>query len=114
MVKCNYDLDLIFRALGDPTRRAILKRLSRSELVISELAKPLDMSFVAVSKHIKVLERAQLVERRWDGSFSYVRLNPKAIKSADEWMEYYRVFWEQSLDRLEQYLNTMQKKEKSS
>ena len=112
MVKSNYDLDEIFRALADPTRRAILKRLSRSELVITEVAKPFDMSFVAVAKHIKVLERAQLVERRWDGNFSYLKLNAKAMRSANEWIGTYREFWEQSLDRLENYLKKKAAEEK--
>ncbi len=113
MVKSNYDLDDIFQALADPTRRSILKSLSRSELIITEVAKPFDMSFVAVAKHIKVLERAKLVERRWDGNFSYLKLNAKAMLTADEWLENYREFWEQSLDRLENYLKEMQTKEKS-
>jgi DNA-binding transcriptional ArsR family regulator len=97
-------LNLIFQALADTTRRKILKTLSSHEKAISEVAKPFDMSLAAVSKHIKVLERAELVERRWEGSFSYVRLNPKAIRTADEWIDFYRHFWEQSLDRLEIFL----------
>ena len=108
----DYDLDLIFQALADPTRRAILKNLSRRERVMTEVAGPFDMSLVAVSKHVKVLERAGLVKRRWAGNFSYLKLNPKAMRSADEWLEYYRKFWEQSLERLDNYLQEMKKKEK--
>lgn len=105
-------LDLIFHALSDSTRRRILRSLSSKEQVITDVAKPYDMSLVAVSKHIKVLERAELVERRWDGSYAYVRLNPKAVKTADEWLDYYRRFWEQSLDRLELFLKEEKDKEK--
>lgn len=113
MVKSkDHDLDFIFRALADPTRRAILKNLSRREKAITEVAEPFDMSFVAVSKHVKVLERAGLVKRRWTGNFSYLKLNAKAMKTADEWIEYYRKFWEQSLDRLDNFLQEMRKKEK--
>jgi len=113
MVKsCAYDLDLIFRALADPTRRAILRNLSRRERAVTELAEPFDMSLVAISKHVKVLERAGLVERRWAGNFSYLKLNAKAMQTADEWIEHYRKFWEQSLDRLDNFLQEMKQKEK--
>jgi len=109
MVKSSgYDLDLIFQALADPTRRAILSRLKKREIGITEIAEPFDMSLVAVAKHVKVLERAKLIERRRHGSFSYLRLNGKAMLSADEWLEHYRIFWEQSLDRLENYLKQVQ------
>lgn len=111
MVNCKYDLDLIFQALADPTRRTILKNLSRSERAMSELAEPFEMSLVAVSKHVKVLERAGLVERRWDGNFSYISLKAQAMSKADDWLEYYRKFWESRLDALENYLNDDQKKE---
>ena len=112
MVKSSeYDLDLIFQALADPTRRAMLKSLSRHERAVTELAEPFDMSLVAASKHVKVLERAGLVNRRRQGAFSYVSLNARAMKSADAWLNYYRKFWEQSLDRLDQYLQEMKKKE---
>ena len=114
MVKSTYDLDLIFQALADPTRRAILNSLSRSERAVTEVADPFNMSLVAVSKHIKVLERAQLVHRRWEGNFSYLSLNAEAMLTANQWMEYYRKFWEQSLDRLENYLKEVQLKEKKN
>lgn len=113
MVKSkDHELDLIFQALADPTRRTILKNLSRRERAVTELAEPFDISLTAVSKHVKVLERAQLVERRWEGNFSYLRLNAKAMQTADEWLEHYRKFWEQSLDRLDDYLREMKKREK--
>ena len=113
MVKSqDYDLDLIFKALADPTRRSILKSLSRKERAITELAEPFDMSLVAVAKHVKVLERAQLVHRRWEGSFSYLTLNAKAMLTADQWLGNYKEFWEQSFDRLDNYLQKMKTKEK--
>lgn len=112
MVKCKYDLDKIFKALADPTRRTLIKNLSRSERVMTELAAPFDMSLAAISKHVKVLETAGLVERRWDGNFSYISLNAQAMAAADEWLENYRKFWEARLDSLEKYLKEEQKKEK--
>lgn len=105
MVKSKgYSLDLIFQALADPTRRAILKNLSRRERAVSEVAEPFEMSLVAVSKHIKVLERAGLVHRRWAGNFSYLSLNAQAMLTADQWIEYYRKFWEARLDSLQDFL----------
>lgn len=98
------ELDRIFQALADPTRRAILKRLKTSERAVMEVAKPFRMSLPAVSKHIKVLEGASLVKRTRKGSFSYLRLDGAAMKQADHWLEEYRKFWEGSLDRLEDYL----------
>ncbi len=79
---------------------------------MTEVAKPFDMSLVAISKHVKVLERAGLIQRRWEGNFTYLKLNPEAMTTVDEWMEYYRRFWEQSLARLEIYLKEEQEKEK--
>lgn len=113
MVKCKSDnLDLIFQALAHETRRDILKSLSHRERAITEVAEPFRMSLVAVSKHVKVLEKAGLVKRRWDGNFSYLKLNPQAMQTADEWLDYYRKFWEQSLDRLDRFLQEEQNKEK--
>ncbi|TGL62066.1 ArsR/SmtB family transcription factor [Leptospira sarikeiensis] len=99
-----YDLDLIFQALSDPTRRAMLRSLSKKERVITEIAEPFEMSLAAASKHIKVLERAKLVHRRKEGSFSYLSLNSKAMMSADKWIGYYRRFWEEQLDSLKNLL----------
>jgi DNA-binding transcriptional ArsR family regulator len=112
MVKSEAGLDRIFHALADPTRRAILKRLTTTEQVVTEVAKPFRMSLPAVSKHIKVLEGARLVKRTRKGSYSYLRLDGAAMKRADQWIEEYRKFWEQSLDRLEDYLKKEQEKKK--
>jgi len=99
-----YDLDLIFHALSDPTRRAILKTLTRHERPISAVAKPFEMSLAAVSKHVKVLERARLVERTRRGSFSYLSLNGKAMHSAGQWLDHYRAIWEERLENLAELL----------
>lgn len=113
MVKSQEEqLDRIFQALADPTRRAILKRLTTRERAVMEVARPFKMSLPAVSKHIKVLEGARLVRRTRKGSYSYLRLDGAAMKRADRWIEEYRKFWEQSLDRLEDYLKQEQRKEK--
>ena len=99
-----YDLDLIFHALSDPTRRAIVKTLTRREKPITEVAKPFEMSLAAVSKHVKVLERARLVHRDRRGSFSYLSLNPGAMQTAGQWIEHYRQLWEDRLDALKNLL----------
>lgn len=105
MVKSSaYDLNLIFKALADPTRRAILRNLSGRERAISALAKPHRMSLAAVSKHLKVLERARLVHRRWNGNYCYLSLNADALKSAEQWISYYEQFWDARLDALKNYL----------
>lgn len=105
-------LDQTMMALADPTRRAILKRLSQGEALVTELAKPFDMSLNAVSKHILILERAQLIHRRREGREHHLTLNPKPLAQAADWIEHYRHFWEQSFDRLEDYLRELQEKEK--
>jgi DNA-binding transcriptional ArsR family regulator len=102
-----YNLDLIFHALGDSTRRALLKKLSTREVGITELAKPFHMSLAAVSKHVKVLEKAKLVHRRREGSFSYLSINGPAMMSADQWLKHYQKFWE---DRLDSLANILEKK----
>lgn len=104
-----YDLDLIFRALADPTRRAILRNISRRQRNVTEIAKPFSMSLAAVSKHLKVLERARLVERKKRGSFYHVRLNAKALMSAEKWLAYYQPFWEARLESLKAILEEDQK-----
>jgi DNA-binding transcriptional ArsR family regulator len=101
-----------FAALADPTRRAILARLSSGEASVTELAAPFEMSLPAISKHLKVLERAGLITRGRDAQWRPCRLEPRPLKSAADWLEHYRVFWEQSLDRLEGYLSELQGKEK--
>jgi len=99
-----YDLDLIFHALSDPTRRAILKTLTRHERPITSLAKPFEISLAAVSKHVRVLERARLVHRTRRGSYSYLSLNGKAMGTAGQWIEHYRAIWEERLENLAQLL----------
>lgn len=99
-----YDLDLIFQALSDPTRRAMLSSLSLREIAITEVAKPFPMSLAAVSKHVKVLERAGLVNRRRVGSFSYLSFNSEAMLSADQWIAHYRMFWEGQLNALKTFV----------
>lgn len=101
-----------FAALADPTRRAILARLALGETSVTELAAPFEMSMPAVSRHLKVLERAGLILRGREAQWRPCKLNPKPLKEAAEWLEEYRQFWEQSFDRLEEYLKMMQAKEK--
>jgi DNA-binding transcriptional ArsR family regulator len=105
-------LDQTFTALADPTRRAILARLANGEASVSELAQPFDMSLPAISKHLKVLERAGMITRGRDAQFRPCRLEPRALKAASDWLESYRIFWEQSLNNLEDYLKELQGKEK--
>jgi DNA-binding transcriptional ArsR family regulator len=100
-------LDAAFSALADPTRRAILARLALGETSVTELAKPFDMSLPAVSKHLKVLERAGLITRGRAAQWRPCRIEPKALKDIDAWLEDYRRFFEGSLDRLEDYLKTL-------
>ncbi|MEQ8935242.1 MAG: metalloregulator ArsR/SmtB family transcription factor [Amphiplicatus sp.] len=99
-------------ALADPTRRAILARLALGETTVSEIAEPFDMSLPAVSKHLKVLERAGLISQGREAQWRPCKLEPAALKSIDEWLEEYRRLWEQRLDRLEDYLKRLQKTEK--
>jgi DNA-binding transcriptional ArsR family regulator len=106
-------LSATFSALADPTRRAILARLALGETAVTELARPFDMSLPAVSKHLKVLERAGLIARGRDAQWRPCRIEPKALKSVDDWLEGYRGFWEERLDRLEDYLRAMQAQEKT-
>ncbi|MCL4854650.1 MAG: ArsR family transcriptional regulator [Bryobacteraceae bacterium] len=102
-------LTLTFAALADPTRRAMLVRLAQGTANVSELAQPFlgKMSLPAVTKHLKVLERAGLVTKTQDAQRRPCELNPEALKNAAQWMEQYRVFWEESLDRLDEYLKTV-------
>lgn len=98
-------LDDVFYALSDPTRREILSRLADGEATVKELARPFDMSLPAVSKHLKVLERARLLVRQVDGRVHRIRLEPQGLRSASEWVEHYRRFWEGQLDRLSAFLD---------
>jgi DNA-binding transcriptional ArsR family regulator len=105
-------LSATFAALADPTRRAILARLALGETSVTELAEPFDMSMPAVSKHLKVLERAGLIARGREAQWRPCRIEPRALKDVDDWLERYRRFWTQSLDRLDDYLRELQTKEK--
>jgi len=102
-------LSQTFAALADPTRRAMLARLSRGEANVSDLAKPFlrEMSLPAVTKHLKVLEKAGLVTKTREAQWRPCRLNGEPLKDAADWMEHYRAFWEESLDRLGEYLKTV-------
>jgi DNA-binding transcriptional ArsR family regulator len=104
-------LNATFSALADPTRRAILARLSLGETSVTELAKPFDMSLPAVSKHLKVLERAGLITRGREAQWRPCRIEPKALKDIDDWLGDYRRFFEASLDRLDDYLKTLKAEE---
>jgi DNA-binding transcriptional ArsR family regulator len=101
-------LDRTFAALADPTRRAILARLAAGEASVSELARPFEMSLPAVSKHLKVLERAGLVMRGRKRQWRPARLEAGPLKEVAEWAEGYRRFWEESYDRLDEYLEELQ------
>ncbi|MBI3759908.1 MAG: winged helix-turn-helix transcriptional regulator [Deltaproteobacteria bacterium] len=107
-------LNATFAALADPTRRAILARLATGETSVTELAEPFEMSLPAISKHLKVLERAGLIARGRDAQWRPCRLEPGPLRDAAEWIEHYRQFWEQSFDRLEDYLSELQSKEKKN
>ena len=107
------NLSTTFAALADPTRRAIMARLASGEASVTELAAPFEMSLPAVSKHLKVLERAGLISRGRDAQWRPCRLEPGPLKEADDWLETYRRFWEQSFDRLSDYLREVQKEEES-
>jgi len=105
-------LSTTFAALADPTRRAILARLAVGETTVSELARPFKMSGPAVSKHLKVLERAGLIARRREAQRRPCRIAPGALQSVDTWLADYRRLWDERLDRLGVYLQTLQAKEK--
>jgi DNA-binding transcriptional ArsR family regulator len=97
-----------FSALADPTRRAILARLALGELSVTELAQPFEMSMPAISKHLKVLERAGLITRGREAQWRPCSLKAAPLKDAAAWLEHYRRFWEESLDRLDDYLRQLQ------
>lgn len=100
-----------FAALADPTRRAILARLASGETSVTELAEPFAMSLPAVTKHLKVLERAGLITRGRQAQWRPCKLEAQPLREANDWVAQYRAFWEGGLDRLEDYLNTIQAKE---
>jgi DNA-binding transcriptional ArsR family regulator len=105
-------LSTTLAALADPTRRAILARLAVGETSVTELAKPFEMSLPAVSKHLKVLERAGLIARGREAQRRPCRIEPAALKHVDDWLEAYRRLWTESFDRLDDYLRELQTKEK--
>lgn len=103
-------LSATFHALADPTRRAILARLADGPASVNELAAPFSMSLPAVSKHLKVLEKAQLVSRGKEAQWRPCRLEAAPLKDADDWIEQYRKMWEARFDRLDEYLQELQGK----
>ncbi|WNG38230.1 winged helix-turn-helix transcriptional regulator [Archangium minus] len=105
-------LDQVFAALADPTRRAILARLARGEATVNELVAPFQLSQPTISKHLKVLERAGLVSRGRDAQFRPVRLNAAPLAEAAQWLGDYRRFWEESFDQLDEYVKDLMQKEK--
>ena len=107
-------LDATFAALADPTRRAILARLARGETTVRDLAEPFAMSLPAVSKHLKVLERAGLIARSREAQWRPCRIEPRALKDVDDWLDHYRRFFDESFDRLDLYLKKLQAKTPSS
>jgi DNA-binding transcriptional ArsR family regulator len=104
-------LSVVFAALADPTRRAILARLADGEATVTELAAPFDMSLPAISKHLKVLQRAGLIEQGRQAQWRPCRLQAGPLREAADWVEQYRRFWEESFDRLDEYLRELQRKE---
>ncbi len=106
-------LDATFGALADPTRRAILARLALGETSVSKLAQPFRMSLPAVSKHLRVLDRAGLIEHRKDGRVRRCRLHPQPLKTAAQWIAFYQKFWEEQFDALEDFIEQMKKEDPS-
>jgi DNA-binding transcriptional ArsR family regulator len=102
-------LDRTFSALADPTRRAILSRLAAGEATVNELAAPFPISLPAISRHLRVLERADLIRQEREGQFRKCRLNPAGLRATSDWLDFYRRFWSESFDRLEQHLKTSTK-----
>lgn len=107
-------LSTTFAALADPTRRAILARLSAGETSVTELARPFEMTLPAISKHLKVLERAGLIQRSREAQWRPCRLQAGPLKNASDWIAQYRTFWEERLDRLDVYLQELQAQERQA
>lgn len=105
MVTQAFNLDSIFGALSDPTRRDILKRVGDVELSVTEIAQPYDLTLAAVSKHLRVLQDAKLVSKRRLGKQQLIKLSPMALKDGAEYLNWYRQFWEENFDSLAQYLS---------
>lgn len=104
-------LSTTLAAIADPTRRAILTRLTKGPATVTELAKPFDITLPAITKHLKVLERAGLIERGRTAQFRPCRLRAKPLKEAADWISRYRAFWEERLDRMAEYLDELQRQE---
>ena len=104
-------LSLTFSALAEPTRRAILLRLVDGEKTVGEIAEPFNLSRPAITKHLKVLQKAGLITQGRDAQWRPCKLNAKPLENANEWLEQYRVYWEESFDRLEEYLKTVKSEE---
>jgi DNA-binding transcriptional ArsR family regulator len=100
-------LSQVFSALADPTRRAILARLSQGEASVNEIAEPFEITLPAISKHLKVLEKAGLIERTRDAQYRPCRLQAAPLRDAADWIDHYRQYWEESFDRLDAYLKTV-------
>ena len=107
-------LSATFAALADATRRAILARLASGETSVTELAKPFEISLPAISKHLKVLERAGLIVRSREAQWRPCQLEPRPLKEAADWLAHYRRFWEESFDRLDEYLHELKENEKKN
>ncbi|MEH1849494.1 MAG: metalloregulator ArsR/SmtB family transcription factor [Nostoc sp.] len=107
-------LSVIFAALADPTRRAILAHLAKGEASVTELAKPFEMSLPAISKHLKVLERAGLIARSREAQWRPCQIKAEPLKDAADWIEQYHQFWEENLDRFDDYLHELQTQEKQN
>ena len=105
-------LNATFAALADPTRRAILSRLARGDASVMEIAEPFKMTLPAISKHLKVLQRAGLVTQGREAQWRPCRLQAAPLKTAADWIDHYRRYWEESFDQLDRYLHTVQSKEK--
>lgn len=109
MTQSSEQLDALFSALADPTRRAILARLTEGEASVGELSEPFAMSGPAISKHLKVLEKAGLISRGREAQWRPARLEPDGLKTVADWLEHYRRFWDAGFDRLDAYLRQVQK-----
>jgi DNA-binding transcriptional ArsR family regulator len=113
MVESPLQLDTLFHALADTTRRAILSDLATRAKTVGELADPFPISLAAVSKHLKVLEAAKLIERERRGSYQVVRLNAQSLRPAKDWLAFYDKFWNDALDRLQTHLEKTSNEEKA-
>jgi DNA-binding transcriptional ArsR family regulator len=114
VIKMGPSLDQTFAALADPTRRAILARLASGEATVNELAEPFRISLPAISRHLKVLESAALIERARDGQHRRCRIDPVGLQAAVDWLEFFRRFWNDSFDRLDAHLKTLKEKSNGS